>query len=100
MKLDIVLNKGDDNKPAVVFIHGLGMDKNIWADPAKSRILGGMFPLRILINKKRPYPYRSQQRRADRKKIPYGKYKGHKGIVYYLHTSPRKFHCKNRRISV
>lgn len=51
MKLDIVLNKGDNNKPAVVFIHGLGMDKNIWADPAKSRILGGMFPLRILLNK-------------------------------------------------
>lgn len=52
MKLDIVLNKGDHNKPAVVFIHGLGMDKNIWADPAKSRILGGMFPLRILLNKR------------------------------------------------
>ena len=51
MKLDIVLNKGDHNKPAVVFIHGLGMDKNIWADPARSRILGGMFPLRILLNK-------------------------------------------------
>jgi pimeloyl-ACP methyl ester carboxylesterase len=51
MKLDIVLNKGDNNKPAVVFIHGLGMDKNIWSDPAKSRILGGMFPLRILLNK-------------------------------------------------
>ncbi len=51
MKLDIALNKGDHDKPAVVFIHGLGMDKNIWADPAKSRILGGMFPLRILLNK-------------------------------------------------
>jgi pimeloyl-ACP methyl ester carboxylesterase len=51
MKLDIVLNNGDHNKPAVVFIHGLGMDKNIWADPAKSRILGGMFPLKILLNK-------------------------------------------------
>ena len=51
MKLDIVLNKGDHNKPAVVFIHGLGMDKNIWADPAQSRILGGMFPLKILLNK-------------------------------------------------
>jgi len=51
MKLDIVLNKGNNNKPAVVFIHGLGMDKNIWADPARSRILGGMFPLRILLNK-------------------------------------------------
>jgi pimeloyl-ACP methyl ester carboxylesterase len=52
MKLDIALNKGDDNKPAVVFIHGLGMDKNIWADPARSRILGGMFPLSILLNKR------------------------------------------------
>jgi pimeloyl-ACP methyl ester carboxylesterase len=51
MNLDIAIHKGDYNKPAVVFIHGLGMDKNIWANPYKSRILGGMFPLRTLLNK-------------------------------------------------
>jgi pimeloyl-ACP methyl ester carboxylesterase len=52
MKLDIVFHKGSNNKPAVIFIHGLGMDKNIWVNPSKSRILGGMFPLKILLSKR------------------------------------------------
>ncbi len=51
MKLDIVKNEGDNSKYAVVFIHGLGMDKNIWVDPSKSRILGGMFPLKVILKK-------------------------------------------------
>lgn len=53
MKLDIVSNPGDLNKPAVVFIHGLGMDKDIWVNPYNSRILGGMFPLRTLLVRKK-----------------------------------------------
>jgi len=51
MKLDTVLHRGDDEKPAVIFIHGLGMDKNVWTDPFQSRILGGLFPLRVLLGK-------------------------------------------------
>lgn len=51
MKLDIVSRQGSNDKPAVVFIHGLGMDKNIWVNPSNSRILGGMFPLKILLSK-------------------------------------------------
>jgi pimeloyl-ACP methyl ester carboxylesterase len=50
MSLDTISFTGNDDKPAVVFIHGLGMDKDIWVNPAKSRILGGMFPLKFLIN--------------------------------------------------
>jgi pimeloyl-ACP methyl ester carboxylesterase len=52
MKLDIVSYHGSIDKPAIVFIHGLGMDKNIWVNPSESRILGGMFPLKILLGKK------------------------------------------------
>lgn len=52
MKLDIVSHQGSDDKPAIVFIHGLGMDKYIWVNPSNSRILGGMFPLKILLGKK------------------------------------------------
>ena len=52
MKLDIVSYHGSIDKPAIVFIHGLGMDKNIWVNPSESRILGGMFPLKILLDKK------------------------------------------------
>jgi len=52
MKLDIVSYHGSIDKPAIVFTHGLGMDKNIWVNPSESRILGGMFPLKVLLDKK------------------------------------------------
>jgi len=58
MKPDVVSHKGSDDKPAVILIHGLGMDKDIWVNPLNSRILGGMFPLRLLLKKK--YPGREQ----------------------------------------
>ena len=51
MKLDVVSYRGDANKPAVIFIHGLGMDGNIWVNPSQSRVLGGMFPLEILLDR-------------------------------------------------
>ncbi len=51
MALDIVSCAGKAEKPAVVFIHGLGMDKSIWVEPFDSRILGGMLPLTVLIGK-------------------------------------------------
>jgi len=51
MKLDIALHKGSKEKPAVVFIHGLGMNKDIWVNPLESRILGGQFPLKVLFGK-------------------------------------------------
>lgn len=49
MKLDVVSHKGSKDKPAVVFIHGLGMNKEIWTNPLNSRILGGQFPLKVLL---------------------------------------------------
>lgn len=49
MKYDITVFKGDRDKPAVVFIHGLGMDKRIWESPEDARVLGGRFPLRLLL---------------------------------------------------
>jgi pimeloyl-ACP methyl ester carboxylesterase len=51
MKLDIVAYQGEAGKPAILFIHGLGMDKDIWVNPSNSRILGGMFPLKVLLKK-------------------------------------------------
>jgi len=47
--------KGHENKPAVIFIHGLGMDKHIWIDPFESRIFAGEFPVTTLLGKK-PQP--------------------------------------------
>jgi pimeloyl-ACP methyl ester carboxylesterase len=52
MKLDIVSHQGHSDNPAVVFIHGLGMDKNIWIKPSAARVLGGLFPLSSLLSKR------------------------------------------------
>lgn len=54
MNLDIVLHRGSIDKPAIIFIHGLGMDKDIWVNPSKSRILGGMYPLTVFLSKNPP----------------------------------------------
>lgn len=54
MDLDIALNRGSADKPAVIFIHGLGMDKDIWINPSESRILGGRLPLKIFLGKRPP----------------------------------------------
>jgi pimeloyl-ACP methyl ester carboxylesterase len=51
MDLDIVSVPGSSEKPSIIFIHGLGMDKNVWLAPCRSRVLGGMFPLQILVSK-------------------------------------------------
>jgi pimeloyl-ACP methyl ester carboxylesterase len=52
MNYDIELIRGKIDKPAIVFIHGLGMDKNIWVNPSKSRILGGKLSLKVFLGKK------------------------------------------------
>ena len=52
MKLNIASHQGSINKPVIVYIHGLGMDKNIWINPSDSRILAGTFPLKILLNRR------------------------------------------------
>ncbi len=47
MELDVFTQKGTDGRPVVVFIHGLGMDKNIWLDPLNTRIFARNIPLRV-----------------------------------------------------
>ncbi|MBE0426073.1 MAG: alpha/beta fold hydrolase [Nitrospirae bacterium] len=51
MKLDTVYYRGEINKPALVFIHGIGMNKDIWINPSNACILGERFPLKILLRK-------------------------------------------------
>lgn len=52
MNLDNVFSEGSHDKPAIVFIHGLGMNKEIWVNPYDSRILGGQFPLKVLVGRR------------------------------------------------
>lgn len=35
----------------VVFIHGMGMDLRIWADPGAARVLGGKYPLSAVVGR-------------------------------------------------
>ncbi len=49
MKQGIFYFDGDRTKPLVIFIHGMGMDANMWVQPASARVLGGKYPLSSLL---------------------------------------------------
>jgi pimeloyl-ACP methyl ester carboxylesterase len=70
MKLDIAFTKGSIDKPAIIFIHGLGMDKDIWVNPLKSRILGGRLPLNIFLRERPPTKDFGLSRDKPKKEIP------------------------------
>jgi len=46
---EIVFHEGERSKPLVVFIHGMGMNVRAWSEPDRARILGGKYPLRVLL---------------------------------------------------
>jgi pimeloyl-ACP methyl ester carboxylesterase len=46
---EIVFHEGERQKPLVVFIHGMGMNVRVWSEPSEARILGGKYPLRVLL---------------------------------------------------
>lgn len=52
MKNEIFYFEGNRAKPLVIFIHGMGMDANMWAKPDHARVLGGKYPLSSLIEGK------------------------------------------------
>lgn len=47
--LDISIVKGRDDLAACVFVHGLGMSKLMWTDPAQERIMADMVSLKFLL---------------------------------------------------
>ncbi len=49
MKTDIRFKKGDSRLPLAVFIHGMGVNADFWTDPSRAKVLGGKYPLRILL---------------------------------------------------
>ncbi len=49
MDNDVAIIKGDIDKPAVIFNHGLGMDRRVWESPDEAKVLGGRFPIRLLL---------------------------------------------------
>ena len=84
MKLDTTLIKGDADKPAVVFIHGLGMDKGIWESPDTSRILGGTFPIHLLVSTKpEPEIRKTYAHRGITKRLFFGKPPSHLTTLFH-----------------
>jgi pimeloyl-ACP methyl ester carboxylesterase len=51
LNLDTTIIPGDTKRPAVVFIHGLGMNKKVWECPDEARVLGGRYPLHLFLCK-------------------------------------------------
>jgi len=48
MKLDLSIQRGRIEKPVVIFIHGLGVDKRIMVDPCEAKIFANNVPLKFL----------------------------------------------------
>jgi len=48
--LDIALEHGSPDMPACVLIHGVGMNKHMWAEPEEARVMGGLFPLSVMLS--------------------------------------------------
>lgn len=53
---EIVFHEGERGKPLVVFIHGMGMNVRAWSEPSKARILGGKYPLSVLLGQSEGKP--------------------------------------------
>ncbi|MDA8431825.1 MAG: hypothetical protein M0Z60_02555 [Nitrospiraceae bacterium] len=51
MKADIRFIAGGGRLPLTVFIHGIGVNADFWAEPSRARVLGGKYPLSILLPK-------------------------------------------------
>jgi pimeloyl-ACP methyl ester carboxylesterase len=49
MKSEVFYSEGDREKPLIIFIPGIGMNAAMWADPSSARILGGKYPLSVLL---------------------------------------------------
>jgi pimeloyl-ACP methyl ester carboxylesterase len=71
MNLDITVHKGDPDKPVVIFIHGLGVNKGFWTDP-DTKVLARIIPLKVFAAKK-PRPRAALSRgRVKYKKLTVG----------------------------
>lgn len=48
MKLDLTVHKGGKDRPVVIFVHGLAVDKEIWLHPLETKVLAKSIPLKYL----------------------------------------------------
>lgn len=86
MNLKTIIYTGHENMPAVIFVHGLGMDKNIWVNPHESRVLAGEFPIKTLLGKE-PQPrdlgLREQKPKEAISKFSFGEHHGNLRTLFH-----------------
>lgn len=62
MNLDITIHRGNREKPVVILIHGLSMNKDFWLDPLNTRMFAKNVPLRVFTARK-PAPRKNMKGR-------------------------------------
>ncbi len=48
MELDITIHRGRKERPLIILIHGLGMDKGIWLNPLETKVFAKNIPLKVI----------------------------------------------------
>ena len=51
MELNLTLHAGAAAKPAIILIHGFGVNKYFWEAPEKCLVFGGFFPLTVFLSR-------------------------------------------------
>ncbi len=50
--IDVTFTDGKPNLPLCIFIHGVGMNKNIWIAPESVRVLAGNIQIKVFLSKR------------------------------------------------
>ncbi len=44
-----MFHRGRNDRPLAIFVSGMGIDISIWSDPQKTKVMGGLYPLKSLV---------------------------------------------------
>jgi len=64
MEFDSTIHKGSADRPVVILIHGLSMDKDIWTDPLGTTMFAKNVPIKIFAAR-RPKPCFIQNKKSS-----------------------------------
>lgn len=46
---DLIMREGRPGEPCFIFVHGLGMNQDIWVSPGEARMMGGLLSMSVLL---------------------------------------------------
>ncbi len=91
-KLDIYFQDGHKSYPLCVFMHGLGMNRNVWVMPEKSRVLAGRAPIDVMMSDSIEEKTVHSKEKIKIKTITTGKRKGELRTLFH-DLSELKYPC-------